>query len=165
MMGSSELARAEMAAGLPEAGPPGPGGETGAAYSRFVQRIRRRYAAELGWLAPGMPRRESIATLVERLRGSGRNLVAALRVARQLSIERLAVLDVEAGAPLGEVTQAMTELAETVLEFALAQAFADQDARFGVPRNAAGERIDFWVVGMGKLGARELNVSSAIDLI
>jgi glutamate-ammonia-ligase adenylyltransferase len=165
MMGSSELARAEMAAGLPEAGPPGPGGETGAAYSRFVQRIRRRYAAELGWLAPGMPRRESITTLVERLRGSGRNLVAALRVARQLSIERLAVLDVEAGAPLGEVTQAMTELAETVLEFALAQAFADQDARFGVPRNAAGERIDFWVVGMGKLGARELNVSSDIDLI
>ena len=34
-----------------------------------------------------------------------------------------------------------------------------------MPRNAAGERIDFWVIGMGKLGARELNVSSDIDLI
>ena len=34
-----------------------------------------------------------------------------------------------------------------------------------MPRNAAGEAIDFWVVGMGKLGARELNVSSDIDLI
>ncbi|MDP3832680.1 MAG: bifunctional [glutamate--ammonia ligase]-adenylyl-L-tyrosine phosphorylase/[glutamate--ammonia-ligase] adenylyltransferase, partial [Hydrogenophaga sp.] len=30
---------------------------------------------------------------------------------------------------------------------------------------AAGEVIDFWVIGMGKLGARELNVSSDIDLI
>jgi glutamate-ammonia-ligase adenylyltransferase len=154
-----------MAAATPRAAPPGPGGETGAAYSRFVQRIRRRYAAEIGWLAPGLPRRESIAALVERLRGSGRNLVAALRVARQLSIERLAVLDIEAGASLGDVTRAMTELAETTLELALARAFADQDARFGAPRNAAGERIDFWVVGMGKLGARELNVSSDIDLI
>ncbi|HVQ26088.1 MAG TPA: bifunctional [glutamate--ammonia ligase]-adenylyl-L-tyrosine phosphorylase/[glutamate--ammonia-ligase] adenylyltransferase, partial [Planctomycetota bacterium] len=36
---------------------------------------------------------------------------------------------------------------------------------FGVPRNGAGEAIDFWVIGMGKLGARELNVSSDIDLI
>jgi glutamate-ammonia-ligase adenylyltransferase len=34
-----------------------------------------------------------------------------------------------------------------------------------VPRNAQGGVIDFWVVGMGKLGARELNVSSDIDLI
>ena len=28
-----------------------------------------------------------------------------------------------------------------------------------------GQRIEFWIVGMGKLGARELNVSSDIDLI
>jgi glutamate-ammonia-ligase adenylyltransferase len=34
-----------------------------------------------------------------------------------------------------------------------------------VPRDAGGQRIDFWIVGMGKLGARELNVSSDIDLI
>ena len=27
------------------------------------------------------------------------------------------------------------------------------------------QRIDFWIVGMGKLGARELNVSSDIDLV
>jgi [glutamine synthetase] adenylyltransferase / [glutamine synthetase]-adenylyl-L-tyrosine phosphorylase len=163
-MGSSEPARAEVVAEAPIAGDlaaePG-----GAAHSRFVRRIRRRYAAELSWLAPGRPRRESIVALVERLRASGRSLVSALRVARQLSIERLAVLDIEAGAGLDDVTGAMTELAETTLDLAVAQACADQDARFGVPRNAAGERIDFWVVGMGKLGARELNVSSDVDLV
>ena len=59
----------------------------------------------------------------------------------------------------------MTELAEATLELALARALADQDERFGVPRDADGERIDFWIVGMGKLGARELNVSSDIDLV
>jgi glutamate-ammonia-ligase adenylyltransferase len=156
-MHSSEPARAEVIAG--------PSADALALHSRFVQRIRRRYAAELVWLAPGLPRRDSIVALVERLRASGRSLVAALRVARQLSIERLAVLDIEEQASLGDVTRAMTELAETTLDLALEQACADQDARFGVPRNADGARIDFWVVGMGKLGARELNVSSDIDLV
>ena len=59
----------------------------------------------------------------------------------------------------------MTDLAEATLELALAPGARRPGPRFGVPRNAAGERIDFWVIGMGKLGARELNVSSDIDLI
>jgi glutamate-ammonia-ligase adenylyltransferase len=59
----------------------------------------------------------------------------------------------------------MTCLAEATLELALAQALADEDALHGAPLAADGRRIDFWIVGMGKLGARELNVSSDIDLI
>jgi len=86
-----------------------------ASHSRFVQRIRRRYAAELELLPPGLPERATITALVERLRGDGRSLGAALRTARQLTLERLAVLDVEEGAPLADVTRAMTELAEATL--------------------------------------------------
>jgi glutamate-ammonia-ligase adenylyltransferase len=59
----------------------------------------------------------------------------------------------------------MTVLAEVTLDVALAAALAEQDERHGAPLNEAGERIDFWVAGMGKLGGRELNVSSDIDLI
>ncbi|MGZ5155790.1 MAG: hypothetical protein ACXWJA_05285, partial [Caldimonas sp.] len=114
---------------------------SGAAYSRFVQRIRRRYPAELAELGPGLPGRESITRLVERLRREGRDLASALRVARQLTLERLAVLDTEAEATLADVTSAMTELAEATVEIALAQALVEQDARFGAPLNAAGERI------------------------
>ena len=136
-----------------------------AAHSRFVQRIRRRYPAERALLPPGLPRRDTVTDLVRTLREGGRPLGSALRVARQLVLERLAVLDVECGAAMEEITLAMTELAEATLDLALAQALADQDARHGAPRNEAGQRIDFWVVGMGKLGARELNVSSDIDLI
>ena len=134
-------------------------------YSRFVQRIRRRYSAELEQLAPGLPGRDVITALVAGLLQRGRGLPSALRVARQLVLERLCVLDVEQGATVGEITRAMTDLAEAALELALQQAFAEQDARHGAPLNAAGQRIDFWVVGMGKLGARELNVSSDIDLV
>ncbi len=134
-------------------------------HSRFVQRVRRRYGAELPGLAAGLPDAASIAALIADLRAAGRAPAAAMRVARQIVLERLCVLDVEQGATVGEVTRAMTDLAQTSLEVALQQAFDEQDARFGVPRNAAGGRIDFWVVGMGKLGARELNVSSDIDLV
>ncbi|HJV59846.1 MAG TPA: bifunctional [glutamate--ammonia ligase]-adenylyl-L-tyrosine phosphorylase/[glutamate--ammonia-ligase] adenylyltransferase [Albitalea sp.] len=136
-----------------------------AEYSRFVQRVRRRHADELSLLPPGLPRREQIAALIARLQADGRSLASALRVARQLVLERLAVLDIEQGAAMQDVTLAMSELAETALDLALAHARSELDVRYGEPLNEAGQRIDFWVVGMGKLGARELNVSSDIDLI
>jgi glutamate-ammonia-ligase adenylyltransferase len=134
-------------------------------HSRFVQRIRRRYAQELPLLPPGLPRRDHVTALIGRLQSAGRPLASALRVARQLVLERLAVLDIEQGAAMEDITLSMTELAEATLDLALAQARSDLDRRFGEPLNEAGQRIDFWVVGMGKLGARELNVSSDIDLV
>ena len=65
-----------------------------AVHSRFVQRVRRRYEAELGRQQAGVPGAGEIHSLVLALEAGGRALPAALRVARQLVIERLAVLDV-----------------------------------------------------------------------
>jgi glutamate-ammonia-ligase adenylyltransferase len=137
----------------------------GADHSRFVQRVRRRFGAELALLPPGLPDHASIGALIDTLVADGRTLISSLRVARHLVLERLAVLDIEQAAPMQDITRAMTQLAETTLDRALTQARADQDARYGPPLNEAGQTIDFWVVGMGKLGAHELNVSSDIDLI
>ncbi len=136
-----------------------------AEHSRFVQRVRRRHADLLPLLAQGVPDGASIQSLIEALAATGRPLASALRIARQLVLERLAVLDVEQHARLEDVTSAMTALAETTLEAALAEARAQESERHGQPRTAAGEPIEFWIVGMGKLGGRELNVSSDIDLI
>jgi glutamate-ammonia-ligase adenylyltransferase len=134
-------------------------------YSRFAQRLRRRYAAELALLPPGPPTRASIAAAYDALRGAGHDIGTALRIARQLVLERLIVLDCDAGAPLALVSGAMTELAEFALDVACREALRELDAAHGVPLGAHGERAELWVVGMGKLGARELNVSSDIDLI
>ena len=60
----------------------------GAAHSRFVQRIRRRYAAELTRLPAGRPDFAAIVALIESLRADGRALPQALRVARHLVLER-----------------------------------------------------------------------------
>ena len=134
-------------------------------HSRFVQRVRRRYGQELAQLAPGRPTPETLRDTVSALQARGRDLGVALRVTRQLVLERLAVMDVEQQASLDDVTLTMTDLAEVSLDLALAQAIAEADERHGPAVNDQGQRIEFWIVGMGKLGARELNVSSDIDLI
>ncbi|NDF46199.1 MAG: glutamine-synthetase adenylyltransferase, partial [Betaproteobacteria bacterium] len=92
----------------------------------------------------------------------------ALRILRQLVMERLVVLDCTQHAELSVITRAVTELAELALDIACNEAQQLLDAQHGHPVNAAsatGERAVMWIVGMGKLGARELNVSSDIDLI
>ena len=138
-------------------------------YSRFVQRVRRRYADELACLPPGPPQREDLEACLQTLLGRGLAMPAALRVLRHLTLERLAVLDCEAQAPLEVVTGAVTTLAEIALDRACVLAFADLDALYGAPMvelpGEAPRRAQLWVIGMGKLGARELNVSSDIDLI
>jgi len=134
-------------------------------YSRFVQRLRRRYASQLHLLPPGPPVRATMTATLGVLLDSGLEVGAALRTLRQLVMERLVTLDCDEQAPLVVVTRAVTELAELALETAGAQARRELDERHGAPIGPAGQRAEMWVVGMGKLGGRELNVSSDIDLI
>ena len=220
------------------------------AYSRFVQRIRRRYAGQLVLLPAGAPVGSTLQATLNALLASGLDTGAALRMLRQLVLERLVVLDCGgvaptlpasrgslppegalrlwpgeagstapacaggagelaptlpalrgslppegaappaawqsqfrdgnlrgrkvatfpkgAGVALHVVTQAMTELAELALDVAMRHAGEALDALHGMPLagdGEAGQRAQMWVVGMGKLGGRELNVSSDIDLI
>ncbi|MDA7418410.1 bifunctional [glutamate--ammonia ligase]-adenylyl-L-tyrosine phosphorylase/[glutamate--ammonia-ligase] adenylyltransferase [Xenophilus arseniciresistens] len=135
------------------------------AYSRFVQRLRRRYAQELSLLPAGAPLREHMRGAYAALRESGHGAGDALRIVRQLVMERLVMLDCDERCELGVVTRAVTHLAEFALDVACTEAFAELDAVHGAPLTPEGERAQLWVVGMGKLGARELNVSSDIDLI
>ena len=136
-----------------------------ASYSRFVQRLQRRYADWMHLLAPGAPNRSSLTEAYEALQGKGLDTGAALRVLRQLTMERLVQLDCTEQAPLQVITHGVTWLAEVTLDIACRQAQADLDSIHGAPMTANGQRAELWIVGMGKLGARELNVSSDIDLI
>ncbi len=140
-----------------------------AAYSRFVQRIRRRYDAYQDFLQAGDPTRVSMEAALITLRANGLDTGAALRVLRQLVIERLVVLDCDGPTTqhvsLGVVTRAMTELAELALDVAMLESRAALDEQYGAPQAEGGKTAQMWVIGMGKLGARELNVSSDIDLI
>src|SRR3982751_4119304 len=145
-------------------------GASGASnYSRFVQRVRRRYAEWLPLLPAGAPVRPGMQRALDALLAQGLETGAALRVLRQLVMERLVVLDCDGAsehqAPLAVITRAMTELAELALDVAMQDSARMLDAQHGAPQAPGGERARMWVIGMGKLGARELNVSSDIDLI
>ncbi len=137
----------------------------GALYSRFVQRLHRRYSDVFHLLPPGVPNQETLTATLAALQTTGLDLSAALRVLRQLTLERLAQLDCARQADLTAVTHGMTALAEVTLDGAWQQVMADLDDLHGAPIKADGQRAEMWIVGMGKLGARELNVSSDIDLI
>jgi glutamate-ammonia-ligase adenylyltransferase len=144
-------------------------GDTGqiplSGHSRFVQRLRRRYSAELALLPPQDPTASTMQQAYDALRERGFEVGSALRVLRQLVMERLVVLDCDRQAPLATITRGVTELAEFALDVACRQAFGELDAVHGAPLTPEGQRAQLWVVGMGKLGARELNVSSDIDLV
>ena len=133
--------------------------------SRFVQRLRRRYSTELPLLPAGEPTPALLEVTYRALQQRYAQVGDALRVLRQLVLERLVVLDTEHNAPLQTITQSMTWLAEFSLDKALQEALARVDLRHGAPLTEKGTRAELWVVGMGKLGAAELNVSSDIDLV
>ena len=73
--------------------------------------------------------------------------------------------DLAGGADLAEVVSTYSTLAEVCIKAALDFHHAALAARHGEPRDEQGRPQQMVVVGMGKLGGGELNVSSDIDLI
>ena len=136
-----------------------------AEHSRFYQRLHRRYGNDLPLLPAGAPVQATMTQAYDARRARGCDIGTALRVVRQLVMERLIQLDCDAQAPLADITRAVTELADLALDRACQQVRQELDERHGAPRGPDGQPVQLWIIGMGKLGARELNVSSDIDLI
>jgi len=93
-------------------------------YSRFVQRLQRRYHAELPLMPLGVPVRASLEACLLALRAQGHDTGTALRMLRQLTMERLAHLDCDKGTSLQDITQSVTSLAELALDAASLEATA-----------------------------------------
>ncbi|TGB20243.1 bifunctional [glutamate--ammonia ligase]-adenylyl-L-tyrosine phosphorylase/[glutamate--ammonia-ligase] adenylyltransferase, partial [Burkholderia thailandensis] len=122
------------------------------------------------WAAAPVTRAALDARLDELLAQSGPPpsedaLKKALRQLRGEVFGALAERDLSGRADVAEVTGTMTDLAEAAIQRAVALLTAELEAQYGEPRGPSGERLALGVVGMGKLGGRELNVSSDVDLI
>lgn len=92
-------------------------------------------------------------------------LMVALRRFRNLEMVRIAWRDIAGWAPLDESLHDVSRLAEACVQTALDWLFRQATARRGTPVNQQGAPQNLVVLGMGKLGAWELNFSSDIDLI
>ncbi len=91
--------------------------------------------------------------------------MAELRRARRRELARIAWRDLAGLAATAATLAALSALADDAIAVALAFAGRQLSARYGTPRNAAGDAQPLVVVGMGKLGGSELNFSSDIDLV
>src|SRR6266850_3897119 len=122
-----------------------------ASLSRFAARVLAARPALAGELAA--PASFTRAEMARELDGAKRDdepaLKRRLRRLRERVLLRVMARDLVAHAPLNEVCSTMSDLAELTLACALDWLGAS----------------DLVVVGMGKLGGRELNVSSDIDLV
>ena len=90
---------------------------------------------------------------------------AQLRRWRRYEFTRIAWRDLAGWADVPETLRELSECADAAISVALAQARAGLVARFGEPRAASGQAQPLVVIGMGKLGGRELNFSSDVDLV
>ncbi len=89
----------------------------------------------------------------------------ALRRLRQRTMAHLILRDIGGLAPLEEIVESMTLLADITTNFALDYFHRQLAAQYGEPLDASGRPQRMLVIGMGKLGGRELNVSSDVDYI
>jgi glutamate-ammonia-ligase adenylyltransferase len=88
-----------------------------------------------------------------------------LRRLRQRAMAHIELRDLCGLAPLAEVVESMTLLADVTTNFALDYYHHQLVETYGEPLDALGRPQRLMVVGMGKLGGRELNVSSDVDYI
>lgn len=93
------------------------------------------------------------------------SLRPTLRQLRTWVLGHLIVRDLSGSADLAEVTETMTVLAEVAVKHAHDVLREGLMQRYGAPLSPTGWEQELLVIGMGKLGGRELNVSSDIDLI
>lgn len=117
---------------------------------------------------------EELMTEVEECKSSQAAVPAeacakAMRLFKRREILRIATREVFEHVTLDSLTEDISNLADATLEVACGAAFGDLARRFGRPmhRDDGGDVHDvtFVVLALGKLGGRELNFSSDIDLL
>ncbi len=108
--------------------------------------------------------RKRLASQLEKV-GDETTLMAALRTFRRREMMRIAWRDLAGWAELEETLRELSALAEACIETALERLDGWLRAELGTPSGPDGTSQSLVVLGMGKLGAGELNFSSDIDLI
>ncbi|HOZ47987.1 MAG TPA: bifunctional [glutamate--ammonia ligase]-adenylyl-L-tyrosine phosphorylase/[glutamate--ammonia-ligase] adenylyltransferase [Candidatus Hydrogenedentes bacterium] len=94
---------------------------------------------------------------------------ASLRRFKRREFLRIATRDIFEYEPLASITEDLSNLADAMLDVAIRCGEDDLRGRFGEPISRDSEGVvaktRFAVLAMGKLGGRELNFSSDIDLV
>jgi glutamate-ammonia-ligase adenylyltransferase len=91
--------------------------------------------------------------------------MATTRYFKHANLLRIAAMEVTGQLPLMRVSDQLTQVAETLLQAVLQQAWQELAAIHGQPCNQEGPCDQFIIVGYGKVGGWELSYSSDLDLV
>ena len=91
--------------------------------------------------------------------------IRRLRLFRHRELVRVVWRDLAGWAACPETLEDLSAVADACIRIALDHSINEFTQRYGTPIDSSGERADFIVVAMGKLGGRELNFSSDIDVV
>lgn len=97
--------------------------------------------------------------------GDEERFMNQLRRHRQRELLRIGYRDIVVGEPLERITESISDLADCLADVALTVAHRKRAGKHGEPRTADGRLSRVVILAMGKLGGRELNYSSDIDLM
>jgi glutamate-ammonia-ligase adenylyltransferase len=113
-----------------------------------------------------------VEDLAERMAGVDQDdeehLLERLRHFQRAALFRIAIADLFGHAPLMHVSDRLTDVAELILERALALAWQQLTRTLGTPMCGVGAQrraVRICAVGYGKLGGMELGYSSDLDLV
>ncbi len=88
---------------------------------------------------------------------------------RRRELLRIYLRDIRNLGTIAEITEEISNLADAILEYALRIAMQQMENRFGSPfetdENGRSKQSSICIVALGKLGSKELNYSSDIDLL
>jgi [glutamine synthetase] adenylyltransferase / [glutamine synthetase]-adenylyl-L-tyrosine phosphorylase len=141
-----------------------------AAGSEFIASVLIQDPQALGWFGRNEePAAARLASADYESRAASASTVAEgqhiLREWRRREMLRIAWRDIAGRAGGVETLHALSDFADAGIRAAASCAQLHLHSIFGSPRGANGEEVQLIVLGMGKLGGRELNFSSDIDLV
>lgn len=136
-------------------------------YSPFLNQLVSRHPDWLEELQDtrrltsiSLPSTIKLSTLIEE-----NGLDPALRQFRNYEMMRLIWRDLNELAPIDEILADLSELADICLQAAIQHHTAILENKHGIPRGPDDRAQQLVVIGLGKLGGGELNLSSDIDII
>jgi [glutamine synthetase] adenylyltransferase / [glutamine synthetase]-adenylyl-L-tyrosine phosphorylase len=141
-----------------------------AAGSEFAASVLIQDPQALGWFARHLEPSEARAASADYESRAAAAATTAeaqriLREWRRREFLRIAWRDITGRSALTETLQALSDFADGAIRAAASCAQLHLEPVFGRPRSAALKEVPLIVLGMGKLGGRELNFSSDIDLV
>ena len=106
-----------------------------------------------------------VAHAIDSAEPTDEGLMHALRRLRQREMVRITWRDLAGLAGVEQVLHELSDFAEAMIVQTLDHLYRQTTETLGTPVNAEGDPQQMLVLAMGKLGGRELNFSSDIDLI